>query len=109
VFEWVDRRAKKGPVSYYGCFTLTGDVTRPDGSKGWWRGETEKVTRGGKELLVVKVPEAVAGLTIGLHPDERVTPSYSDDLVQSEAGQIKLDDIKRKMRRVIYADDPQGK
>jgi hypothetical protein len=108
-FEWEDRRAKKGPVSYYGCFTLTGDVTRSDGSKEWWRGETEKITRGGKELLVVKVPEAVARLTIGLHPDERVTPTYSDDTVQNRSGEIELHDIKRKTRRVIYADDPQLK
>jgi hypothetical protein len=109
VFEWIDRRAKKGPVAYYGCFTLTGHVKRPDGSKGWWRGETEKVTRDGKELLVLKVPESVTELTIGLHPDERVTPSYSDDLEENATGNILLGDPKRKTRRVIYGDEPSSK
>jgi hypothetical protein len=108
-FDWVDRRKEKGPVAYYGCFGLTGKVPQSDGSKAWWSGETEKVTRGGREMLVVKVPEEVTGLSIFLHPDQFVTPSYGDERVEGGTGEVRLHDIKRKMRRVIYGDEPKGR
>jgi hypothetical protein len=37
--------------------------------------------RDGRQMLVLKVPEAATRVSIGLHPDQLVTPSYSDDLV----------------------------
>jgi hypothetical protein len=106
-FDWVDRRKEKGPGAYYGCFRLTGHVPQASGSKAWWTGETEKVTRGGREVLVVKVPAEVTELSILLHPDERVTPSYSDERVEGGTGEVRLHDIKRKMRRAIYGDEPK--
>lgn len=105
-FAWVDRRAEKGSVSYYGGFTLTGEVARANGSKAWWQGKTVKVTRGNKEFLVVKVPESVIGLKIALHHDDKVTPSYHDDQVEQATGQVELGDIKQELHRVIYADEP---
>lgn len=106
VFKWVDRRVAKGSVSYYGGFTLTGHVPRADGSKAWWRGETVSIARDGKDLLVVKVPKSVIDLKIGLHPDQRVTPSYQDDKTELLTGEIELGDITKQMRRVIYGDEP---
>jgi hypothetical protein len=109
-FEWIDRRAKKGPVSYYGGFSLTGSVPNADGSKpSYWRGETEKVIRGDKEFLIVKVPKNIVELTMELHPDERVTPSYSDDVVKGATGQVRLTEIERPQRRVIVGDEPLGR
>jgi len=105
-FEWIDRRLKKGPVAYYGGFTLTGEVSRADGSKASWSGETVSVSRNDKELLVVKVPESVVGLKIGLHPDQLVTPSYCDNAVEMATGQVELHNVTWHVRRVIYGDEP---
>jgi hypothetical protein len=84
-------------------------VPRPDGSKEWWSGETVRITREGKEVIVAKVPESVTELTMGVHASEQLVPTYSDDTVQNRSGEIELHDIKRKTRRVIYTDDPQRK
>jgi hypothetical protein len=106
-FEWVDRRAKKGPVSYYGEFALIGFVPRAGSKPVWWRGETEKISRDGKELLVVKVPKSVTDILLYLPADQRVTASYADDVQKSGPGQIKLGDITKPMRRIIYGDEPR--
>ena len=63
-------------------------------------GEEIAVTRRGKRIVVIR-----ADAENGSKPktlEEKLLDLY-------QAGQIKLDDIKRKMRRVIYADDPPGK
>ncbi len=104
-FEWIDRRAEKGSVSYYGGFTLVGHLVRADGSKAYWRGKTVKVEREGKEWLIVKVPKSVIGLKIGLHPDQRVTPSYQDERTTIASGNVELGDILQPLRRVIFADE----
>jgi hypothetical protein len=107
-FDWVDRRAKKGSVAYYGGFTVSGEILEADGKKAYWSGDTVLVDRDGKQMLVVRVPDAATRVSIGLHPDQLVTPSYSDDLVERRTGQVELSDTKRKMRRVIYGDEPRG-
>jgi hypothetical protein len=109
VIEWIDRRAKAASLGFGGAFALSGKVPRPDGSKEWWSGETVRITREGKDLIVAKVPESVTGLTMGVHASEQLVPTYSDDKVQNRSGEIELHDIKRKTRRVIYTDDPQRK
>ena len=105
-FEWVDRRIKKGPVSYYGSFTLTGIAIQPDGSKTHWRGETVQTLKNGKEILSVKVPESISELQIALHPDQKVTPSYQDETVERAVGQVVLSNIPNPQRRIIYGDEP---
>jgi len=63
------------------------------------------VSRNDKELLVVKVPESVVGLEIGLHPDQVVTPSYCDNAVEMASGQVELHNVTWHVRRVIYGDE----
>ncbi len=106
-FEWVDRRAKKGPVSYYGEFALVGFVPRAGSKPVWWRGATEKISRDGQELLAVKVPRDVTDVSLYLPADQRVTASYKDDNLESGPGHIKLGDVTKPMRRVIYGDEPR--
>jgi hypothetical protein len=108
VFEWIDRRAKAESLGFGGSFALSGTLAQPDGSKKWWSGETVRITHEGKDIIVAKVPESVTELTIGVHASEQLVPTYSDDTVQNGSGQIELNDIKRKIRRVIYTDDPPG-
>jgi hypothetical protein len=105
-FEWVDRRAKKGPVSYYGEFNITGLVPRPNASPAWWRGSTEMIERDGKQYLVVKTPRTITNPRLYLPADQRVTASYEDDQTKSGPGQLALGDITKPMRRVIYGDEP---
>lgn len=106
-FEWVDRRAKKGPVAYYGAFTIIGRVPRVGQPPVSWRGETEKTTRGGREVLFVKVPAAILEPTLYLPADELVTASYKDDHTRSGPGSVSLGDITKPRRRVIYGDEPR--
>jgi len=107
-FAWIDRRAEKGPVSYYGEFVVNGQVSRPDGETVWWRGETEKLSRDEKEILTMKAPVAILNPILTLPADSRVTSSYEDDLRKAGPGQVELGDITKPMRRVIYGDEPRN-
>jgi hypothetical protein len=107
-FDWVDRRAKKGPVAYYGEFDVTGRVPRAAGDPTWWRGETEKATKNGREVLFVKVPKNLTEATLALPADQVVTASYEDDHTHAGPGNIALGDITDGRRRFIYGDEPQG-
>lgn len=108
-FEWVDRRAKKGPVSYYGEFTVDGRVPRAGGTPVWWRGETEKIERDGREFLIVKVPRSITEAQLNLPSDQVVTAAYEDEFTKSGPGQIPLGDVNIKRRRIIFGDEPQPK
>lgn len=105
-FDWVDRRAKKGPVAYYGCFEMHGQVTLADGTKPWWRGETELITRDGKPILTIKVPAALKTPALTVPADSVVTASYSDDQQKGGPGALELKDITQPRHRVIYGDEP---
>jgi hypothetical protein len=106
-FEWVDRRAEKGPVSYYGHFDVIGRVVDSDGSRQWWRGETQKIERNGTEFLIVKTPADIVDAELHLVADSRVTAAYADDHTTSGPGRVLLGDISQPMRRVIYGYEPQ--
>ncbi len=106
-FEWVDRRAQKGPVSYYGEFKITGRIPIRQDDSVWWHGATEKIRREGKEYLSVKVPAEIIEPTLRLPADQSVTASYSDGEVTSGPGKIRLGDITKPMKRVIYGDEPR--
>jgi beta-lactamase regulating signal transducer with metallopeptidase domain len=106
-FDWVDRRARKGPVAYYGCFELHGQVKRDDGTLVWWRGETELVERDGKKILTIKVPAALKTPTLTLPADSVVTASYDDGEQKSGPGMLELRDITQPRHRVIYGDEPK--
>lgn len=106
-FEWIDRRTKKGPVSYYGEFTIIGRV--PNEGVLWkgWAGHTEKIERDGQELLIMKVPTSLTEVKLHLPADQVVTASYEDDTTKSGPGQIELGDLTVRRRRIIYGDDPK--
>lgn len=109
VFEWVDRRMNAATLGFGGAFALSGKVPGADGSKKWWSGETVRITRDGKDIIVAKVPKPVTELKMGVHASEQLVPTYSDETVQNRSGEIELHAIERKTRRVIYTDDPRGK
>jgi len=64
------------------------------------------VNRNGHELLVVKVPRALAGAALTLPADDCAVLSYEDDQTKSGPGQVALGDVTVKRQRVIYGDDP---
>ncbi len=108
VFEWIDRRAKPAPVSYYGGFTVNGQFAVSDSQTSWWRSDTKLVERDGKSLLVVKVPKTIQNLKIHLSQDKVVTASYEDETGRrSGPGSISLDDFLDPRRRIIYGDEPR--
>jgi hypothetical protein len=102
----VDRRAKKGQVSYYGEFSIDGRVPQQGQESVWWRGETEKIKRDGRELLIVKVPAAIIEPVLTLVSDHVVHARYEDDVQKAGPGRIMLGDISVPRRRVIYGDGP---
>jgi beta-lactamase regulating signal transducer with metallopeptidase domain len=106
-FDWVDRRAKKGPVAYYGTFDVHGQVKRQDGTMAMWRGETEMQTRDGKPIVFIKVPAALKNAQLLLPADSVVTASYSDDAQSHGPGTIELADVTKPRHRVIYGDEPK--
>ncbi len=93
-------------MAYYGCFEMHGQVPLADGTKAWWRGETELITRDGKQFLTIKVPAALKTPTLTLPADSVVTASYNDDQQQSGPGALELKDITQPRHRVIYGDEP---
>ncbi|MCG8651182.1 MAG: M56 family metallopeptidase [Pirellulales bacterium] len=106
-FDWRDRRAKKGPVSYYGEFKMTGRFPLDDTRLGHWRGVTDLVDRDGQPQLVVKVPTGLLDATLWLSQDRVVTASYEDDAGRKAGpGQIPLPDFREARRRTIFGDDP---
>lgn len=73
-FEWVDRRAELVvPSAFTAGSRLRAECLEPDGSLARWLPERPK-SRVEREFLVVKVPESVIGIGIGIHPDQRATP-----------------------------------
>jgi hypothetical protein len=107
-FEWIDRRANKGPVAYYGTFHVSGKLEAKNQPPFWWDGETEKTTRDGKAYLFVKVPVDLVEPSLQLAADTVVTASYEDDKTKAGPGTVPLGDITQPRRRIIYGDEPQA-
>jgi hypothetical protein len=105
-FEWIDRRAAKGPVSYYGEFSVSGQILSGEAKPTYWNGATNLIARDGKLFLVAKIPASLTQVNLALHADSRVTPSYKDDVINAGPGNIDLSNFATPMRRVIYGDEP---
>ncbi len=108
-FEWIDRRAVKGPIAYYGTHPVTGRIPVEGGKPLWWRGETFLVEREGKRFLTVKAPQTLIDAKIELASDSRVTARLEDADGMHRPGSTLLSDISQPARRTIYADEPQVK
>lgn len=106
-FEWIDRRAKKGPVSRYGAMRVTGLIPRAGAMAAPWSGETERTRRGEAAILYLKVPASLTEAVLHLPVDDVVTASYEDDQTKSGPGEVVLGDVTIKRRRVIYGDEPR--
>ena len=106
-FEWIDRRLTPGSVGYYGSYRVSGRLPREGNPKGvYWSGETVKVTRGGRDYLVVKVPKNLVDPTLHLPSDKTATPSYQDSRGIQPRGSVDLGNLAKADLRVIYCDAP---
>jgi len=111
VFEWVDRREDKTqPIAYYGAFRVRGYIPDANGKPStYWTGNTEKVERDGKTILIVKIPANLLKPELVLPADRKVTASYSDSTgTKSGPGVVELGDIHAKITRTIYGDEPKS-
>jgi beta-lactamase regulating signal transducer with metallopeptidase domain/biopolymer transport protein ExbD len=106
-FEWVDRRAKKGPVSSYGGFYVSGKITLPGRVEAVWQSAVELVQRDGRDVLTVKVPKGLEHFLINLSADAKVTASYDDGETKAGPGTLELADWTTAKRRTIFGDEPK--
>jgi len=109
-FEWKDRRAKTGPVSYYNRFIINGYCPDNNGRLIWWRGVTKLIERDGRKYLVVKTPVALQKAVLHLPKDKVVTASYKDATGKTSGpGRVELGGIKKPIKRIIFGDEPTKK
>ncbi len=105
-FQWIDRRAEKGPLAYYGTFPVSGQVPTAAGLVPW-QGEVERTIEDEQEFLFVQVPETLKDAVLTLAADTVVTARYEDDRQTAGPGRVELGDITAPQRRIIYGEEPR--
>lgn len=109
-FDWIDRRDPPSDrISYYGEFKVGGNLPGPPGVPIYWNGATQKTTRGGKDIMFIKVPKRLMHARLQLATDKFVTARYEDESGLKGTGRIELPDLDPGKHRTIYADPPKGK
>jgi beta-lactamase regulating signal transducer with metallopeptidase domain len=110
-FDWVDRRDDTSqPVAYYGAFTVRGFCLDSRGEPTvHWSGETERVERDGKSVLIVKVPRELRKAELVLPADRVVTASYADATGRTSGpGVVELGELGEFVQRTIFGDEPRA-